>query len=375
MPFLFNDTASAGTPRITSEGYLVADALIARSGIQEYLGSEVGKPEMKTVRVYRPPEVVFATDTMARYANRPMTNDHPKAGQLVDAANWKALSIGITGGEVMRSGDFVRVPLTLMDAAAIADYKSGKRELSVGQVAEVVFEDGLTPEGEPYNAKVTALSVNHVALVERARGGEKLRIGDSPTPAASVTGQQPLERGQQMPGEVTMKTVLVDGFSVQTTEHGAQAIEKLQKQLNDARSDSTTLVANHDKEMATKDAEIATLKGQVMTDAQIDARVAARADLIARATKLNDSLDFKGKTDAEVRRAVVVAKLGDAAIAGKSDEYVAARFDMLMEDGKADPFRAHMNDGGGAAPRGAAPSDNGYQARVDAQKDAWKTAK
>lgn len=374
MPFIFYDTVSAGAPRITSEGYLVADALIARSGIQEYLGSEVGKPEMKTVRLYRPPEVVFASDTMARYANRPMTNNHPTAGKLVDAANWKALSVGMTGGEVMRHGDFVRVPLTLMDAAAIADYKSGKRELSVGQVAEVVFEDGLTPEGEPYNAKVTELSaVNHVALVERARGGEQLRIGDSPTPAALVTGQQPLERGQQMPGE-NMKTVLVDGFSVQTTEHGAQAIEKLQKQLNDARSDSTTLVANHDKEMATKDAEIATLKGQVMTDAQIDARVAARADLIARATKLADSLDFKGKSDADVRRAVVVAKLGDAAVAGKSEDYIAARFDTLMEDAKADPFRAHMNDGA-AVPRPSASDDNGYQARVDRQKDAWKNPK
>lgn len=373
MPLYLNDNVRAGKPRVTKDGFLVADALIARSGIQEYLGSEVGKPEMGTVRVWRPPEVVFDSKTMAGYTNRPMTNNHPAGGELVGSANWRALAVGSTGSEVMRDGDFVRVPLTLMDAAAIADYQNGKRELSAGQVAEVVFEDGVTPEGEPYNAKVTELSINHVALVERARGGEKLRIGDSPAPGALVTGQQPSERGQQMPGE-NLKTVLVDGFSVQTTEHGAQAIEKLQKQLNDARADAATLVKTQDQQMAAKDAEIEKLKSQVLTDAQIDARVASRAALIASVAKLNDSIDCKGKSESEIRRAVVTAKLGDAAVAGKSDDYVAARFDMLLEDGgkSSDPMQRHMMDGGANRPN---PNDNGHDARVARNADAWKNAK
>lgn len=143
---LLHDSVSVSGVRRTADGYLVADARVARTGIQEYLGSEVGKPEMPIVRVYRPPESVFAEDAMRSYAYRPMTNGHH--GE-VTAENWKQLAIGQTGSEVLRDGDFVRVPLVLMDADAIRDYEAGKRELSMGLEAEVIFEDGVTPTGRP----------------------------------------------------------------------------------------------------------------------------------------------------------------------------------------------------------------------------------
>ena len=42
----------------------------------------------------------------------------------------------------------------------------------------------------------------------------------------------------------------------------------------------------------------------------------------------------------------MVAKLGDAAVAGKSDAYVDARFDILVEDAaKTDPVREALKDG------------------------------
>ena len=43
---------------------------------------------------------------------------------------------------------------------------------------------------------------------------------------------------------------------------------------------------------------------------------------------------------------MVVAKLGDAAVAGKADAYIDARFEILVEDAAkdpaGDPFRKHM---------------------------------
>lgn len=358
----FNDRVSVGAPRRTADGYLVADARVARTGIQQYLGSELGRPDLPVVSVYRPEAVVFAADTMHSYAHRPVTNDHPREG--VSAANWRDVAVGQTGGEVVRDGDYVRVPLVLMDATAIAAHDAGKHELSMGYEGTIEFSDGVAPDGTAYQAVMTSMKMNHLALVDRARGGESLRIGDSPAPDVS-SGQQ---KGGQM---ADLKKMMVDGLTIETTEQGAQALEKLQKQIGDSASTMQALKDAHSTELAKRDAEIDSLKAKVLTDAAIDARVAARADLIAKAKAVHDA-DYAGKTDAEIRRAAVLAKLGDAAIAGKADAYVDARFDILVEDSASastDPVRKALQDTAGKHK----VADNGqaaYEARLAA---AWKT--
>jgi hypothetical protein len=364
---LLDNSLSVSGVRRTADGYLVAVAKVARIGVQDYLGSEVGKPEMQLVRVYRPPEAVFAEDAMRSYAFRPMTNDHH--GE-VNADNWKELAVGNTGAEVLRDGDFVQVPLVLMDANTIRDYEAGKRELSMGLEASVVFQDGVTPEGEPYDAIVTDMRMNHLALVDKARGGEQLRIGDSRSPAATPPAQT-LKGGHDM--AEALRKLLVDGLTIETTEQGAQVVEKLQKQLQDAgvnlksiQDAHTAALAAKDTELAKKDAEIDGLKGKVLNDAAIDKLVTERADLLATAVQIVDG-DYSGKSPAEIRKAVVVAKLGDAAIAGKTEAYIDARFDLLVENANVDPVRRVLGDR-----QTILPSDNGqakYEARLN---DAWK---
>ncbi|RFF46185.1 DUF2213 domain-containing protein [Xanthomonas campestris] len=348
------DRVSVSAPRRTADGYLVADAKVARTGIQEYLGSEVGKPDMPIVRLYRPPEEVFSDATLRSFAHRPMTNDHPPV--MVDASNWKQYAVGQTGDEVRHDDKFVRVPLVLMDKAAIADWEAGKVELSQGYTAEIVFEDGVTPDGEPYDAVQRNIRNNHLALVDRARGGEHLRIGDD-NPLRKIT----------MP-DIKTRTVLVDGLSVETTDAGAQAIDKLQRQLSDSNAvaarqatEHTAALALKDAEIAKRDAQIDTLQGQVMSDAALDARVQARSALVTKAKSLHDA-DYTGKSDMDIRKAVLVAKLGDAAVAGKSDAYIEARFDGLTDSVQPfDPVARALSDG--AAHR-TGVQDNGYAASV-----------
>ena len=50
----FTDAVAVAGTRRRDDGYLVADARIARTGIQLYRGSEVGRPSMDVVRVDRP---------------------------------------------------------------------------------------------------------------------------------------------------------------------------------------------------------------------------------------------------------------------------------------------------------------------------------
>jgi len=343
---ILQDSVTASNVRRTADGYLVAEARVARTGIQDYLGAEIdpdnehGLRDKPIVKVYRPESSVFHKDAMQSYAYRPMTNGHP-GGEGVNAKNWKDHAIGHTGGEVIRDGEFVKVPLVLMDAKAIDDYEAGKRELSMGYGAEVVFQDGHTPQGEYFDVYLGPAKMNHLSLEHRARGGEKLRIGDKqPTP----TG------GHDMAD--ALRKFLVDGISIDVTEQGAQALEKLTKQLADAginvqqlKDAHATALAAKDNELAKKDAEIDGLKSKQLSDADIDKRVQARADLITKAKSIADA-DYTGKGDAEIRKAVVIAKLGDAAIAGKTEAYIDARFDLLVEDAAknpaGDPFRQHM---------------------------------
>lgn len=349
------DRVSVGSPRRTADGYLVADAKVARTGIQEYLGVELGRPDMPVIRVYRPPEEVFAKDAMHSYAYRPVTVDHPS--KMVDAESWRAVAAGQTGGEVVRDGEFVRVPLVLMDAKAIKAWESGKRELSMGYTSEIVFLDGVTPDGQQYDAVQTQLRMNHLALVDRARGGAALRIGDD-TP----------NRKDQPMSDIKTKTVLVDGLSVETTDAGAQAIEKLQRTIADRDAKLAQATTDHAAALAAKDEQIGTLKAELqkaqdaaLKPADIDRMVADRAALVATAKVLAPALKVDGIGDADIRKAVVAVKLGDEAVKDASDAEISGMFRVLAKDARpADPVRDALMGGTGPTP----VADNGYAASV-----------
>jgi hypothetical protein len=169
-------TLDADGFRLTSDGYLVTEPRVARTGIQLYKGYEVGRPDMEDVRVYRPEEEVFSHAAMATLAHRTITLDHPFT--KVDSSNWKEHAVGHSSEPVARDGDFLRVPLVLMDAHAISAAQSGTSQLSVGYAAKLKWEPGKAPDGQLYDAMQTEIRANHIALVSKARGGDKLKIGD-----------------------------------------------------------------------------------------------------------------------------------------------------------------------------------------------------
>lgn len=340
----FTDAAPVAGVRLTRDGYAVAEVRAARVGIQQYSGHEVGRPDLDVVNVYRPPESVFASDSLASYGFKPVTINHP--AESVTADNWKAHSVGIVGGEVVRDGGFVKVPLALMDAAAIKAVQDGTREVSMGYVCELSFEDGVTPEGEPYQAVQRGIRINHLALVPKGRAGPQCRIGDEGAPGIGPT-QPTHQREKEQPMADQLRMVTVDGVSIQTTDQGAQVIAKLQGLLADAdsaletaKADHTAALAAKDAELAKKDAEIDDLKAKVIDGAALDALVAERATIVAKAKALDAKVVIDGKSNAEIKRAV----LGDA-VKDKSDAYVDAAFDLKTADLKpADALRETIAD-------------------------------
>jgi hypothetical protein len=361
-----------GKTRRTRDGYLAARAKAARAGIYDYFGREVD-PEGKhfaadqVVKVYRPPEEVFAADSVASFLMKPVTNDHP--AQAVTADNWRTHARGVIG-KALRDGDFLAFDLVLMDADLIRDVESGKRELSNGYASELEFADGVTPEGEPYQVIQRNIRGNHVAVVDRGRAGTFCRIGDcapcSEIPAGeareimrdgetySAAGFGDKNTGETSSnGDFPMKTITIDSVPFQMDEQAAAAVTKLQGQFADAAAklaDAETQIATLTTDKANLDAKAKTLETQLAdakpTPAQL--RDAARqyqatADKAkALGITVTDAMD-----EGQIMRAAVDAKLGDAA-KDWSDTQIAASFATLAADkGPApiDPVRRAIADG------------------------------
>lgn len=174
-----------------------------------------------------------------------------------------------------------------------------------------------------------------------------------------------------------LRAVFVDGISIQTTDQGAQAIDKLNKQLADSVANIAKLTADHaaalaskDAELAKKDAEIDAIKAQVIDGAALDAKVEERSELVAKAKKLAPNVETKGKSEKEIRRDTVAAIRGADAVAGKSEAYIDAAFDLLqpaVDNTVRDALK------GAARPSFAAiDAKNGQAAYEKRLVDGWK---
>jgi hypothetical protein len=378
----FTDAVTVAGTRRTEDGYLIAEARAVRTGIQLYAGDEVGRPDLPVVRVYRSPEEVFAADSLRSFTHAPITLDHPK--EQVTAETWKDLAVGEVSTMAKKDGEWVLLPLILKDAKGIAEVEGGKRQLSAGYTCELDWTPGTTADGHAFDAQQKNIKINHLAIVDAARAGSQARIGDG----AGKWGASPVtppaeERSGHMADN--LRKVLVDGLQVETTDAGAQAISKLQKDLQDSaakiaslQSDHAAALAAKDAEIAKKDAEIDALKGKILDQAAIDKLVADRAALVTVAGKIAKDVKTEGLSDADIRKAVVVAKLGDAAVKDKPQAYIDARFDILAEEvaktADADPFRRVVAEGI-KTPVGDAQAANDAWVKSVEDMNAWRYQK
>lgn len=369
----FLDSATVSGFKKTQEGYLVADALTARTGIQAYAGYEVGRPDLQVVNVYRPAEEVFSKDSLQSYSHVPVTDDHPTVA--VDSANWKDLAKGEVSTDVLRDGERLRIPLVLKDQAIIDKVESGKRELSVGYSCTLDWAGGTTPDGLTYDAVQREIRANHVAVVKKGRAGSEFRIGDS----AANWGAAPIvndHRESPMP-----RTIVFDGISIEVTDQAAQAIDKLQKQLADKASEMSTSAVAHAAAMTAKDAEIGELKIKLAdaekkapTPETLNKMIADRLVLVGVAGKIAKDLKVETLSDADIRREVVKAKYGEDMVKDASDDMVAGMFKTVAKDAdvQTDPLRQAFIQNDSAAKQPTVTVDHAQGEYEKRLQDAWK---
>jgi hypothetical protein len=307
-------------------------ARAVRTGIQEYTGSELGLIDRKVVRVYRPESEVFSKDSLQSFSHATVTINHPPV--LVDADNWKEYAAGEVSTDVLRDGEFLAVPLLLKDAAAIAAVNSGKVELSAGYTADIELIDGVTPDGQPYDAIQRNIKINHLALVDNARAGSKARIGDS----ADKWGSAPLTKQEETVKMAELKTVVVGDKAVQVAVADADIITKLM-------ADHKVAIEAKDEEIGNLKAECADTAKKVLDADAIDALVKDRVAVIDKARDLVDGYDASGKSIADIRREVVAKVHGDEAAAeAVTDAEVKGIFDFATVKQKDETARKALGD-------------------------------
>lgn len=371
----FVDTVTIkGTKTRDSDGALIVDARAARTGIQVYAGAEVDRPDLERVTVFRGADEVFDKASLASFAHRPITVDHPPVP--VDASNWKDYAVGQTADEVTANDIYVRVPLMVSDGNAINTVKSGKRELSVGYDCDLDWTPGITQDGVAFDARQRNIRVNHIAIVDRGRAGSNVRIGDYASPIETKD-----EGSSNM-----NKTMIVDGFPIADVSPAAEmVIVKLQDQIAKLNTSASTLATDHAKVLADRDVKIGelTAENKKLTDAaltgdKLDQMVADRANLVSVATKLVPDLQIKGLSDAAIKTAVVKAKLGDDAVKDQNDAAIGGMFTVIARDVKTDDTTDAVRQAF-VSPTPAqtqtvkdANDPRGYEARNRRLQDAWK---
>lgn len=331
--------------RICRDGSLVAEVFAARTGLQDYLGREVdpenrhGLRDKAIARVYRPESEVFKADSLATYAAAPVTIDHPSVP--VTADNWRTHGRGEVHGDVVRDGQKVRVPIIVRDAGAVQSAITTHKQISMGYSTNLVFpKDGMHPDGTACDAYQTDIKINHIAFVPAARGGPELRVIDE-RPNLTPPQEKPAMKIRIGDAEVDA----TNGEAVRI------AVDALNVKLADASSRATTAeskVAEHATTIAAKDAEIATLAKAVedakLTPAALRDAAKAYSQTCDKAKALGVQFAEDADSDA-VMKAVVDAKMGDAAKDWNAEQ-IAASFAVLTKDAKpADPLRTALSDG------------------------------
>ena len=325
-------------------GFLRVTGKAARTGVYQYLASEITPEPLKPgevdspstaviramltdrapnsiVNVLRSADEVFNADSLATYSNVDVTNNHPT--KLVDSTTFKDTSVGHVIG-AKQSGDFVDISMIIKDAQAIADIESGKAQLSPGYKTTYIAETGTyDATGETYEFKQTGIDVNHVAIVKRGRGGAQVRIDDNQ-------------------GVPTMFKVILD--SGQALEVADEASAKL---VTDTIKDLTQKVNDAEAKMSKAEAEKDAAEEKLLaekektTDAAISARVLAISTTRDAAIKIaGDKFTCDSLATVDVQRAALAVKRPAVDWSDKSEVYVQAAFDMAIADAEAEPAQS-----------------------------------
>lgn len=355
----------AQLPRMarTDEGYLRGEAIATRLGVFTYINADGSER-----RELRHPDDVLDSESLASLAMIPVTVDHPAA--LVNRDNAKDLAVGMTGENHRVDGRHIIVPMTITHTDGVTAVENGKKELSLGYAVDLIPERG-EYNGESYTHRQTNIRYNHLAIVSQARAGRNARINLDGAAVQSVNQAEEFDMS-----DIKLATVNLDGLEYQAAPEVAKAFTKAQAELETVRADAEKTKKDMQKEIDGYQAKIDQLKSDMekLKEERGDEAVAqaakARIALLAKAGKVINADEMFESTDREIMEAVIKSRHDSLDLAEKSDDYVVARFDAVLESLPTDDGIKKQAEKAGA--RADASEGKTVVSAMDIVRNQWK---
>ena len=303
----------------TSEGYLEGYAIATRTGVFNYM-----KADGSIQRELRLAEEVFKEDAINSFKLLPITDDHPQ--EEVNADNAKELAVGFTGEDIKRQDSYLLTKLKITDKKVIDAINSGKRGLSYGYKVTLVKKDGVY-NGEKYDYIQTNIKGNHLAIVYQGRAGNKARL--------RLDGQEAICVFNNFnKNNLTMKKIRLDGKDYEVSEEVFSRLDALETDNSNLKNTEKDLQNKVDSLEGERDALKAKIDELSKRDnsEEIAIKVKQRISLEKKASEfLKEDEDFSKLSDKDIKTKVIVAFSPEFKADEKSDEYINARFDAVID--------------------------------------------
>ena len=322
----FFDNIEIPKAKFTKEGYLSASARVTKTGVFDY------RDEGNLVRVLRHPDDVFDEKSLETLKQIPVTILHPdkdiSPNRIVDSWNSSFLTVGSTGDNILRDGDFVVANLKVFDANAVKKIKDENlKEISLGYETLVTDESG-EYNGESYDMRQTDIRYNHLSFVSRGRAGPDVRINLDK------------KESDKMSNLVSVK---LDGIDYQASPEVEKALGKVSAKVDSLEDAVKASKKAFDALEGERDQLKKELDEKSGADnvALIDAAAKARIDILSVADAVElDSVDEL--SNAKIMSAVVEKHCDGLEMDGKSEDYILARYEAIKDslDKKSEDKRA-----------------------------------
>lgn len=304
MQFRTDNLRIKGRVRKTDEGYLDGDAIITRTGVFVYRNPLTGQV---VSRELRHPDDVFKKDSLDTLKMVPITNRHPNTD--VNAKNAKRFTVGTTGENVRHDSQDVMNNIKITDQQTIQDIENGRQELSAGYFTNIIKEDGIY-NGEKYDHRQTDIRYNHVAVTEKGRAGESVRLNfDSIDEISDEDILEYTESTKQ--SEVSMVKLKIDSCEYDVPQEVLNHVNKQNSQIQ-------SLTGERDGFKLKCDAF-----EKLDINAEIAAGVKERKEVEAAATSILGK-DFKtdGLDNKAIKEAIIKKCSPDLKLDSESEDYL-----------------------------------------------------
>ena len=371
-------------------GNLWVEGVFAVPGVMTYYTDDG-----REVRELLDKETLSRADDIRGLRHVPVTNEHPP--EDVTPKNYRKYGVGDVAGDVEVFVDdadgWGKVKFIVREEQTIRDVEDGKRrELSPGYMVVLDPTPGEHPVFGRYDARQVSRTYNHVAIVERARGGPEVKLradsaiqildGETVKPAGDHDPEPPKQpknpRDKQRSGAQRGDSDMNELFKIlmaltagEITREDAQkqmlqairndaklgdirdtAVQKMLDKLENQLSQKDKELEDMKKELdefkaAKKDAEDNEPSDEEKAEALKKDRMefaASRVPLLAEAKRHEMKDDDVSKLDNDELKEAIVRKVkGDSIPKDASAEFIAAAWVMLPKGDDADEDEANRD--------------------------------